>query len=511
MKEPDSSALDRGNEIFPGNTANLPFSSSRLLPMIRLLLVEGDASSAELMLKALRAGGLAFAYERVTTAGEFRAALQRSPDVVLSDSHIPGFDGVDVLAIMQAESPATPLIFVGTQASNAAMQRGYDGSGAAEYVNKSDLSRLANKVRAALRPASTTLRRTSDQSESTQLSDTAAYLLERRSTLDRALRHDDRSSLASVLSRNPPAPLALVMIRSAAVRERYVKILHNARIDTEVSPDNTDATVKLAERIHALLFTDDVNLIRMVRQLNAGSATHIVLVAPDGADITKEALRAGADDLMPENARGDHFWARLTIARRIVSFAASLQSALTDNRILSTIDELTRCGNRRYFEEQFPREVTRAARLRRPLALVVCDIDHFKSINDVHGHQLGDEVLRQVGGRLTHGLRLGEDWVARIGGEEFAIVLPDTGRFRALAVAQRLRDRIGQTEFATSAQSLRVTASFGVCAVKAPAPEAVNLPETMLAAADAALYRSKRDGRNRVTDAAQSDPPEAST
>jgi diguanylate cyclase (GGDEF)-like protein len=298
------------------------------------------------------------------------------------------------------------------------------------------------------------------------------------------------------------------MIRSDVVRERYVKILHNARIDTEISHDNTDAKVKLAERTHALLFTDDVSLIRAVRQLNAGSATHIVLVGSESADIITEALRAGADDLMPEEARGDHFWARVTIARRIVSFAASLQSALTDNRILSTIDELTRCGNRRYFEEQFPREVTRAARLRRPLALVVCDIDHFKNINDVYGHQLGDEVLRQIGGRLTHGLRLGEDWVARIGGEEFAIVLPDTGRFRALAVAQRLRDRIGQTDFATSVQSLRVTASFGVCAVQAPALETANLPEAMLAAADAALYQSKRAGRNCVTDAAPSEPAE---
>jgi two-component system cell cycle response regulator len=297
------------------------------------------------------------------------------------------------------------------------------------------------------------------------------------------------------------------MIRSDIVRERYVKILHNACIDTEVSTDSTDAKVKLAERTHALLFTDELDLIREARQLNAGSATHIVLIGPESATVSIEALRAGADDLMPEEARGDQFWARLTIARRIVSFAASLQSALTDNRILSTIDELTRCGNRRYFDEQFPREIARAARLRRPLALVVCDIDHFKGINDVYGHQLGDEVLRQVGGRLTHGLRLGEDWVARIGGEEFAIVLPDTGRFKALAVAQRLRDRIGRTAFATSAQFMSVTASFGVCAVEVPDP-GTDLAEAMLTAADAALYQSKRDGRNRVTDAAQLDPQE---
>jgi diguanylate cyclase (GGDEF)-like protein len=474
--------------------------------MIRLLLVEDDESSAELTLRALRSGGLACACERVASEGEFRAALARDPDIVLSDSNIPGFDGLEALAITRAERPATPFIFVSGQLSDAASQRALAG-GATGYVTKSELSRLANEVRSALRPSPPALRRMSDQPESAagviDPSDTASYLLERRSILDRTLRRDDYPSLSSALSRNPPSPVALIMIRSNSVRERYVKILHNARIETELSFDATDATLKLAERTHALLFTDELDLIRTARQLNTGSSTHVVLVGPDKEDAVLEALRAGADDVMPEEARGELFWARLTIARRIVSFATSLQSALSDNRILSTIDELTRCGNRRYFEEQFPREVARAARLRRPLALLVCDIDHFKDINDRYGHQLGDEVLRHFGERLTHGLRLGEDWVARIGGEEFAIVLPDTGRFKALAVAQRLRDRIGRMDFVTSSRSLKVTASFGVCAVQTPAPETTDLPAAMVAAADAALYRSKRDGRNRVTDAAQ--------
>src|SRR4029453_4813533 len=117
------------------------------------------------------------------------------------------------------------------------------------------------------------------------------------------------------------------------------------------------------------------------------------------------------------------FLGALTTACRIVSLAASLQLALSDNRILSTVDELTGCGSRRFFEQEFPREVERATRLGRALALVMCDIDHFKKVNDGHGHQTGDEVLSEFGERLRVGLRLGQDWLARVGGEEFAIVL----------------------------------------------------------------------------------------
>jgi diguanylate cyclase (GGDEF)-like protein len=168
--------------------------------------------------------------------------------------------------------------------------------------------------------------------------------------------------------------------------------------------------------------------------------------------------------------------------------------------LLSTVDELTRVGNRRYFDHQWSREVTRAVRSQRPLSLVICDIDRFKSINDRFGHAVGDAVLTEFGERLTHGLRLGEDWVARIGGEEFAVVLPETGRFQALAIAERLRERVSQTPFISSTHALPVTASFGFCSLQRAAPNISGLKDNLLLAADAACYDSKRSGRNRVTE-----------
>jgi diguanylate cyclase (GGDEF)-like protein len=333
----------------------------------------------------------------------------------------------------------------------------------------------------------------------TAASSTATYLVERQAILDRALRDEDHSTLSSIMRRNPPAPVALLALGPAQVRERFVKWLRNANIDIELASSATDALVRLGERTHALLFTDRLELVQAVRQLHAGSATHVIFVDVDGKVGARHALSRGANDCMPAEAGGEEFWAHLTTARRIASLASALQLALTDNRILSTIDELTRCGSRRFFEHEFPREVERAVRLRRPLSLVMCDIDHFKAVNDSHGHDVGDEVLREFAARLTHGLRLGEDWVARIGGEEFAVVLPEVASEEALQIAQRLCERVRASPHETAAGPLQVTGSFGVCAFEPPRGERPTSVHALVKAADAALYASKRAGRNRVT------------
>jgi two-component system cell cycle response regulator len=326
---------------------------------------------------------------------------------------------------------------------------------------------------------------------------TAAYLLERRALLDRTLREEGDSAMSRIMRRCPPIPVALVMIGSQTTRERFLKLLRNANIEVEPVSSVAEALASLQERVHSLLFTDQVDLIRQARQLHAGAATHIVFIS--GASESRSALRAGANDCMPEEARGEQFWARLTTARRIASLAASLQLALFDNRVLSTIDELTRCASRRFFEQEFPREVERAARLGRPLALLMCDIDHFKLINDSHGHQVGDEVLREFADRLDEGLRHGTDWVARVGGEEFALVLPEASLAESEAIARRLRERIRAIPFETSSAQLRVTASFGLCSLNRVRPDSRVHHEMLIKTADGALYESKRSGRDRLT------------
>jgi diguanylate cyclase (GGDEF)-like protein len=327
----------------------------------------------------------------------------------------------------------------------------------------------------------------------------ARHLLARRSVLDDSLQRPP-SEGATILLRSPPIPAALLLLTGKRTRERFKNLLHMANLEVDVCNVVADALERLSIRVHALLFTDDLDLIRFARQLPSGVATHIVFVCESDELRESEALRAGANDCMPSDARGEHFWAHLTIARRIADLAASLQLALRDNRMLSTVDELTRAGRRAFFEEQFPREVERAVRLQHPLSLVMCDIDHFKLVNDRHGHQIGDEVLKEFTARISGNLRLGKDWVARLGGEEFVVVFPDTAAKEAGLVAERLRERIGSSSFDVVPGRISITASFGVCALEHHMPVGLHgLARRMVRDADAALYQSKHSGRDRVT------------
>ena len=164
--------------------------------------------------------------------------------------------------------------------------------------------------------------------------------------------------------------------------------------------------------------------------------------------------------------------------------------------------------NRRYLNEQLVHEVEQARRLPHPLSAILADLDFFKLINDRHGHQVGDQVLRHFVA-LAHGaIRDNVDWVARFGGEEFVVVLPDTDLAAAMNVAEEIRGQCECGALATDAGELKFTASFGVAALDGSIGPHAAAAEALLRHADAALYRSKREGRNRVTvaDSIRADP-----
>jgi diguanylate cyclase (GGDEF)-like protein/PAS domain S-box-containing protein len=165
---------------------------------------------------------------------------------------------------------------------------------------------------------------------------------------------------------------------------------------------------------------------------------------------------------------------------------------------LATTDSLTGLVNRRQLFTGLQREISRAQRHATPLALVMLDIDHFKNINDTWGHSAGDDMLKAIADVCRRVTR-GEDIVARLGGEEFAIVMPMTDKEEALRLAERLRQRIGELTLVSAAgENIQCTASFGVAVLGAG-----DSPDQLLARADAALYRAKRAGRNCVLAEAQ--------
>ncbi|MCL6620644.1 MAG: diguanylate cyclase [Syntrophobacterales bacterium] len=266
-----------------------------------------------------------------------------------------------------------------------------------------------------------------------------------------------------------------------------------------------EALERLGEDFCPLVLTDwmmpemdGLELCRAIRGREWDSYVYLILLtARDALDDVLTGLEAGADDYLVKPVHPMELLARLRTGRRILDLERTLKERTREIARLAVTDPLTGVYNRRYLMEQLPRELRRARRYRRPLALILCDLDHFKGVNDTLGHKVGDEVLQEFTRRLGGQVRQGVDWLARYGGEEFVFVLPETDLAGCLALAWRLRELVAAAPFPTSAGPVAVTASFGVAAL--PATDAAHLgAEALLAQADACLYQAKAAGRNRV-------------
>jgi len=177
---------------------------------------------------------------------------------------------------------------------------------------------------------------------------------------------------------------------------------------------------------------------------------------------------------------------------RLAQSHHELRQALERIEQIAVRDELTGIYNRRYLVEALDRERSRAERLAEPFSVCLVDVDHFKSINDRFGHAAGDAVLRRLAQLVPAELR-GVDLFGRLGGEEFLVIVPGTGREGAAACAERVRQRVAASVFPEVADGGRLTASIGVATYAAPEPV-----DALLARADAALYQAKAAGRNKV-------------
>lgn len=213
----------------------------------------------------------------------------------------------------------------------------------------------------------------------------------------------------------------------------------------------------------------------------------IIMIPGSMTDQYHELVEGGADEFLRKPLDWKWTGARLLAASRVVAMQRDLER-------LATTDTLTGALNRRRFLERGAEEFLRARRYERPLSVLMLDIDHFKRVNDTHGHGIGDEAIRLTVRCCQQTIRT-SDFVGRLGGEEFAIVLPETKPLSAFSVAERLREAIAAASLPVPPSDvLRITVSVGLSWID-PADGGI---EALLAKSDVALYRAKHGGRNRV-------------
>jgi diguanylate cyclase (GGDEF)-like protein len=249
----------------------------------------------------------------------------------------------------------------------------------------------------------------------------------------------------------------------------------------EREPEEADLVLLLTGRDHRMAL-----LPALVARDGERARPVLALCPGDRPEDRADALRQGADDALSWPADPGELRARLDHAQHLHQRMEALAQ-------LSSTDALTGIANRRQFEARLAEELRRAHRYGDPFSLVLLDIDHFKQVNDQHGHLTGDVVLIEVARSIQRAVR-DTDLVARHGGEEFAVLLPRTQLAGALTVAERVRAELHSLRPLPDS-GLRITASLGIAGYPNLQPTG---PVPLFEAADSALYRAKREGRDRI-------------
>jgi two-component system cell cycle response regulator len=295
----------------------------------------------------------------------------------------------------------------------------------------------------------------------------------------------------------------LVVDDEEGVRKAIVDSLRQDGYDVWEASNGVVALEYLERQAFELVLTDLVmpqmdglTLVRTATQ-RGYLAAYIVMTAHGSAESAVEAMKSGAADYLPKPFSLDLL--RLIVARTLHAQRLAERARQADlYEKLAQTDGLTELNNYRFFQQRLSIELNRSRRFNRPLSLIMLDLDHFKAYNDIFGHQAGDHALRQLAQLLRRSSR-SYDLVARYGGDEFVIILPETAKGVALEVAERIRtavERFGHEEI-RQALAGQFTVSLGVASF----PEDATEPDALIRKADLALYQAKTDGRNRTAHA----------
>jgi two-component system cell cycle response regulator len=400
---------------------------------------------------------------------------------------MPGIDGFEVCERLKA-NPRTshiPVVMVTALDQPADRVRGLK-AGADDFLTKpvNDLQ-LMSRVKSLVR-----LKTLGDE-------------LRLRADTAKAIGIED---MLAAEGRSEEAALVLLVDGRASSQERIVKALKPVAEVVAMS-DPQAALFEAAENPFDLIIVnanfEDYDPLRLCSQLRSLERTRfipVLLVIDQGGEgMVVRALDLGVNDYIMRPIDPNELLARSLTQIRRRRYNERLRSSVRQTIELAVTDGLTGLNNRRYLDRHLKMLFDRAQARSRPLSLLITDIDRFKVVNDTHGHDVGDEVLRQFAARIRATVR-GADLACRYGGEEFVVVMPDTMPDTAAAVAERLRVIVEVEPFVIrqGGLSLPITASIGMSSTVWGA----QTPDGLLKEADQALYEAKHKGRNRVVAAA---------
>jgi two-component system cell cycle response regulator len=420
-----------------------------------------------------------------TNGVEALAICERAEcDIVLLDVMMPDMDGFEVCRRIK-KNPAThylPVVMVTALDQPSDRVRGLD-AGADDFLTKpvSDVALIA-RVRSLTR-----LKMVTDE-------------LRMRAVTSKEIGIEN-PSLEAVAESGRHGRVLIVDDRQASY-ERLASMLATEHT-VDVEPDPNEALLHAAEGGYDLMIVslalENFDALRLCSQVRSLERTrNLPVLALSDADNNARLVRGleiGVNDYLLRPIDKNELLARVRTQVRKRRYTERLRDNMQMSIEMAITDALTGLYSRRYMESHLSTLIEQAAGRNKPLSVLIVDIDYFKAINDTHGHDAGDDVLREFALRLKKSIR-GIDLACRYGGEEFVIVMPETDMAVATVVAERLRRRIATEPFSVGQDrgKIEVTISIGIAAING----AEDAAPALLKRADQALYRAKRDGRNRV-------------
>lgn len=447
----------------------------------RILVVDDQPANVRMLEAKLLAE-----YFDVSTAENGVAAIdiarQEQPDLILLDIMMPGIDGYETCQRLKADLQTRhiPVIMVTALDQREDRIRGLE-CGADDFLTKpiADVTLFA-RVRSLLRL---------------------------KAVLDE-LRYRDRGGALAGIVADPteldaqPAS-ALVVTSEERSGKRLVRAFPDG-IDAQYEVDPAAAVKQMRSGIDLMLLDltcPTFDGLRVCARIRSDIATRqvpiVAIINPDDVQTAVKALELGANDIVYRPVDASELAARVRTQLRRKRYADKLRNRLDESLNMAITDALTGLHNRRFIESRLRQAVESANVGGAPVSVLLLDIDYFKRINDTHGHEAGDVVLKIFAERITAQLRA-LDLASRYGGEEFVILMPGAGLAEAEHAAERVRRSVCNKVFKLSDElKLPVTVSIGLAQASPGEPM-----ESLLRRADAALYEAKTDGRNRVQAAA---------